>query len=148
MKIIRKLKIPRKFINDFDAFDVLDLSKEEHEIIRNIWYHTKNTNCENLIACYDKGKTDILNDGLYSKVMLLKNIVNKKNLKIYHGHTDISCLSKIDLLKLSKDNVICVSCVTYNGYVYVVRKRDRSIYSESEMSDKYDIIKNDVAIYY
>lgn len=50
--------------------------------------------------------------------------LNKEHLKIYHSHTDISPLSRTDMMKMHMKNVDKIGCITINGDIFEIEISD------------------------
>lgn len=120
MKEDSTISIPKKYLNNYDDFDKLSLSNLEKKVYLNLNNLSLRNDKEAIQVFYEGGNTEIILSVEHDKVMIPKEISDKEHIRIYHSHTDISPMSRTDMLKMYIKNVEKIGCVSINGDIFEI----------------------------
>ena len=141
MKEDLTISIPKKYINNYDDFDKLSLSEIEKKSYKDLNNSSLENDNEAIQVFYENGNTEIIISPEHDKVQIPNDVIDKKHLKIYHSHTDISPLSRADMMKMHMKNVDKIGCITINGDIFEIEIGDG--YRPDDY-DEFDITVNKI----
>lgn len=141
------ISIPEKYINNYDDFERLNLSNKEVEIYRTLNKLSLKHGKEAIKITYKDGETDFIISNKTNRVDIPIEINDKEEICIYHSHTNITPLSRRDIVKLFYRNIKKIGCITINGDIFEIEIGNGYIPDNYEEFDlKINSIYNEVGI--
>lgn len=133
-------EIPEEYRGDFSDFEQLDLSAAEKKAFVSLRGAVQESGYEHGAAMLNGQGSELFTSNMKDKVQIPQEYLEADGVKLYHGHTNCTPPSHVDLKYLLKQNVSEVGVVTANGDVFTVSRGSGVLATE----DEFDAVVGDL----
>ncbi len=125
-------EIPEDYRGDFSDFEQLDLSEAEKKTFVSLRGAVQESGYEHGAAMLNGQGSELFTSDLKDKVQIPQEYLEADGVKLYHGHTNCTPPSHVDLKYLLKQNVSEVGVIAANGDVFTVSRGSGVLATEDE----------------
>lgn len=112
-------KIPDFLKGNYDDFEELALSKEEHDVMRKLHSLSRDNSKEYAVISINGVLGNPYSSNIYDRVEIdFSSVTKNDHVKVFHSHTDDSPFSRKDFRLLLRPQVDEIGVVTANGDIF------------------------------
>lgn len=111
-------QVPKKYDGNFEDFSELSFTKSEREQLLELRKLSDDSGFEYGSIVYKGGTVSAYTSGYNNKLEIAEEVLQQKEIHLYHSHTNDTLLSLKDLQLLTHENIDRVSVIAKNGDMF------------------------------